>query len=755
MGSSAVEPGLGAVDMGNGRPPTFGPTTRDPWAGGPLPGAATMAAQNFPGTSAPRADPPILELPPRGSSAAPPGALPPGIPARTAGDQAAFGQSAADQLGRRPATARPPSVGKAAKRTAQGGGRKKRAPFRAIALLGAAVVVVIIGATGVGPSGPPVTAIVKTFLLDWQQGHYADAARLTTGSPAVVVDSLQSVYSQLGAEDLFLGMGPIAVHGSQARASFDASVDLGRGGLSWHYRGHFNLRRTSSGWRVVWAPSVIVPGLGAGDRLAVLTTMPARAVLLDSEGQSLIPRSSVIELGVVPDKVRDPLRTAERLAKVTGLAQSDAVEMAGQIEAWPPKSFLELVQFTPADYGKLRGRLHEVPGLRVRTARKALFLSTVPVITGQVATETAKTLVDGGEPYRPGTTIGLSGLQLAFQAKLAGSPQTSVVVQNAAGKRVTVLYRWTGNPGSDVRTTINGAVQAAAHNALSAVGLSAAIVAVRAGGGQILAVARTTESGKPAVSPLDGRYRPGQSFTIVSTAALLATGSVGANAPLDCKPTNSVGGQTFANIPAGPNTGASTFRDVFARACSTAFIGLSLKLNASQLISAARTLGIGDTPWKLSLPAFPGRLTNPGGNAGELAADTIGAGSVQVSPLDMALAAGAVDSGSWHAPLIVTSPSAQHPSRLSLSRTVDAQLRGLMRGTVRSGVARDANVPGAPVYGQVGTAPLRGHKGWHAIWFVGFRGGVAFAVVVFARSAAFSPAVHIAGQFATGLPAGS
>ena len=40
---------------------------------------------------------------------------------------------------------------------------------------------------------------------------------------------------------------------------------------------------------------------------------------------------------MIPDRVHDPLRTAERLAKVTGLAQSDADEMASQIEAWPPQ----------------------------------------------------------------------------------------------------------------------------------------------------------------------------------------------------------------------------------------------------------------------------------------------------------------------------------------------------------------------------------------------------------------------------------
>jgi len=615
--------------------------------------------------------------------------------------------------------------------------------------------VVVIAVTGIGPAGASVTDSVKNFLLSWEQRSYDDAAAMTTGDRAVVASMLQSAYRQLGAQDLVLTMGPISARGNRATAYFYASFDLGRGGLSWRYTGKLRLRRSAHGWQVVWSPSVIVPGLGAGDRLAVLTTMPKRAVLLDAQGRSLIKRSAVVELGVRPDRVTDPPLTAQRLAKATGLAPSDAVEMSGQIEAWPPNKFLELVQESPGNYYKIRRLLRKVPHLRIKWARKRLFESNAPLITGQVATETAKTLIDDGQPYRPGTTIGLSGLQQAYQAKLAGKPTTEVVVQNAGGKQVRVLHRWPGSAASDVHTTISGPVQLAASNALSGVGSPAAIVAVRAGGGQILAAARHTEHGMPAVSPLDGQYQPGQSFTIVSTAALLAIKKVNAKKPFKCYRHNSVG-QEFANVPAEPKLGSHlTFRDVFAHACSTAFVALSLVLPSHELTSAAEKLGIGGPAWKLPLPSFAGRMTNPGSNTGELAADTIGRGSVLVSPLDMALVAGAVDSGTWRAPLLVTNPATQRPTRPRLGSSVTGQLRDLMRSTVTSGAARATDVPGGEVYGQVGTAPVPGHHHLWASWFVGFRGKVAFSVVVFARSASFAPAVQIASQFAAGLPSGS
>ncbi len=624
---------------------------------------------------------------------------------------------------------------------------------RAVALLGVAGLVVAIAATNISTAGSSVTATVKTFLLDWEQQDYTDAAAMTTGQPAEVKDDLGAVYRQLGAEDLGLSMGQVTVRGDQAQASFYASFDLGRGGLTWRYTGRFTLERGSSGWRVLWKPSVIVPGLGVGDRLAVLTTIHQRAVLLDSQGHSLIGRSQVIELGVVPDHVRDPLRTAKRLARVTGLAQSDADEMSGQIEAWPPRKFLELIQLTPASYRHLRRALARVPDLMHKSRIERLFTSAAPVVTGQVATETARTLVEDGEPYRPGTTIGLTGLQQAFQAKLAGKPETEVVVQNSAGKRIRILHEWIGKSGSNIRTTISGPVQRAADNALKGMGLSASIVAVQAGGGQILAVARHTAHGIPTVNPLGGQYEPGQTFTIVSAAALLAARSVHVQTKVKCYPTNPVGLQTFSNVPAEHHLGSEPrFSEVFAHACSTAFAVLSLRLTARQLTDQAQALGISGVPWKLPLAAFPGTMTSPGQNQGELAADTVGTGTVRVNPLDMALVAGAVDSGSWRAPVLVAGPSTERPAKSGLSPSVASQLRELMRITVKSGAAKAADRPGVALYGQVGTASLPGHRHLRAIWFVGFRGNVAFSVLVFARSTAFAPAVQIAREFAAGLP---
>jgi cell division protein FtsI/penicillin-binding protein 2 len=600
---------------------------------------------------------------------------------------------------------------------------------------------------GGGTSAEPT---VQAFLLAWENSQYQSAAALTTGTPHAVTAALAGAYRELDAADLVLQMSSITQHGSTATARFLASVDLGSGGLRWSYHGSFEMSRTSAGWKVLWSPSVIVPGLRAGDRLAVLSSEPSRAQIEDSAGKSLAVPAPVWVAGVRPGGLAHPQKTATALAAATG-GVLDAPQVYGQIIAAPSKSFLSLIRLRPSDYDRMRARLARVPGLQVHERTERLFQSSAPVIAGSVGTETAEILRTDGVPYRPGATVGLSGLQEAYQRTLTGSATTKVVLENAAGHLVATLQTWTGSKGSPVKTTLDGTVQNAANHALRQVPGSAAIVAIEPGTGRILAVASRHAGGLPGVSPLAGQYAPGQAFTIISTAALLQETGFDAAKPVPCRAENSVGGRRFANHPAETGLGAQPpFSVDFAHACGTAFAGLSLRLNSSDLATAAQAFGIG-AGWKLQVDSDSGTIGSPQG-FGEIAAASVGSGSVRVSPLDMALAAGLVQSGTWHAPLLVTSPPDPTLSpRRPFSSEIMTSLRKLMRATVRNGAGQAANVGHGPVYGQVGSSALgAGGKGLRSAWFVGYQGKVAFAVVEFTKSVNVS-AAPLAGAFLRGI----
>jgi cell division protein FtsI/penicillin-binding protein 2 len=591
-------------------------------------------------------------------------------------------------------------------------------------------------ATGFG-SELSAEPTVQAFLLAWQQQHYAAAAALTSAPPGIAAADLKAAFAQLDATQLFLTMDSITQHGDTAEASFTASVDLAEEGRVWTYHGRFGLSQAHGTWTVQWAPSVVYPGLGQGQRLAVVTQFPDRASVLDAEGQPLQVPSPVYVVGVIPSALTDPAATADRFATATGL---DAGQVLGQINAAPPNQFLKLASLDPATYSSLRPELRDVPGLVVQRQRARLFQAEATRLVGAVGNETSPVLRNEGAFYLPGTTVGLSGLEQKYQRQLLGTPTTEVVAVTSTGLRVGVLAQWPGVAGTPVRTTISSKVQGAALAALDGVSGSGEIVAVQASTGEVLAVAQRHVSGVPAVDALNARLTPGTVFTIVSAGALLGTG-VRTGTQISCENSFTVGGQTFTSDMTGAT---KSFSDDFADGCGTAFAGLSERLTTGQFDQVVKGFGIGSDWSSLPVPAFSGSVPSPAGVA-DLAAETIGQGNVQMSPLSMAMVAAAVDSGSWHTPQFVE--GSQDPSGTALDPSDMSELRSLMRNAVLSGAAQAASRPGTPVYGQVGL--VRTGSTWTS-WFVGFRGEIAFTVIESGKTPQISAAA-LAGAFLSAL----
>jgi len=612
--------------------------------------------------------------------------------------------------------------------------RAKRSRYAALGIV--AVTVMVVGlATDFG-SELSAEPTAQAFLYDWEQQQYSAAAALTTAAPDTVAASLRGAFAQLDAAQLVLSMKSVVQHGGTAKASFTATVGLAQQGRMWTYRGQFGLRRVNDTWKVEWAPSVINPVLGPGDRLAVVTQFPARAAVLDAGGNPLQLPAPAYVLGVWPERLASQTATARAFAKVTGL---QAGQVLGQITAAPPHQFLRLATLDSGTYATMRPRLHTVPGLVIRAESQRLFQAEATGLVGEVGGETNQQLRADGALYAPGTTVGLSGLEQAYQRQLLGTPTTQVVVVNSAGAQTGVLAQWPGTPGTPVRTTIDSTVQNAALNALDSVPNSGEIVAVRAHTGALLAVAQHQASGAlPAAGALDAKLVPGNAFTIVSAAALLSILPV--STPVSCASSLTVGGQTFTSSGTGQEKPFSTD---FADGCSTAFASLSERLNASQWTQAVKEFGIGADWSQLRVPAFSGSAPSTSDQALQ-AAQIIGQGNVRMSVLSMAMVAAAVDAGSWHIPQVIQASFDSPSTGTALDPTMTSALRGLMRAAVRSGAAQAANLSGPQVCGQVGMVHTA--SGWMS-WFVGYRGDVAIAAIESGKTAQLSAAALAAAFF--------
>ncbi len=746
----------GRPDGGPPGPPDGGPPG-PPDGGPPRPGAPGIPAPYGPGlpgeTSWPNGMPGQNGMPGRNG----------GPPARETGPQERTGTAPGPHLGApgpvggapgqnttapRPPAARsarvasggrraarhvaPSSAGRPGRKASPAIRRAKRSRIAALAIV--AIGVLVIGlAAGFG-SELSAEPTAQAFLFAWQQQQYAAAGALTTAAPDTVTAGLKGAFAQLDATQLFLSMKSVVQHGNTADASFTATVDLAQQGREWTYTGHFGLRRVGGGWKVAWTPGVINPNLGPGERLAVVTQFPARAAVLDANGNPLQLPAPAYVLGVWPDRLSSPAATAQAFASRTKL---QAGQVLGQITAAPPHQFLRLATLDSTTYADLRGRLRDVPGLVVRPESQRLFRAEATGLVGEVGSEISEQLRADGTLYAPGTTVGLSGLQQKYQRQLLGMPTTEVVAVNSAGQPTGVLARWPGRAGTPVRTTIDSRVQNAALTALDGVSSSGEIVAVRASTGEVLAVAQHQASGAlPAGGALNTPLTPGNAFTIVSAAALVRNGFA---APISCADSFTVEGQTFTSDGTGQQ---KPFSAAFAEGCSTAFVALSERLSPSQWAQTVKEFGIGSDWSQLPVRAFSGSVPSAASDA-NLAAQTIGQGNVRMSLLSMAMVAATVKSGSWHVPQVLQAPADPPSANTALDQRMMTAVRGFMRGAVRVGAAQAASLPGQPVYGQVGL--VRTGSGWMSL-FVGYRGDIAIAAIESGKTPQLSAAA-LAGAF--------
>jgi len=158
------------------------------------------------------------------------------------------------------------------------------------------------------------------------------------------------------------------------------------------------------------------------------------------------------------------------------------------------------------------------------------------------------------------------------------------------------------------------------------------------------------------------------------------------------------------------------------------------------------------------MAAFSGSVPAPAGDV-EKAAEMIGQGKVLVSPLAMASVAATVAAGEFHQPYVLDDPallpdSARFRPVTQVSPAITKELRLLMREVVERGsgsALRD--LPGEPS-AKTGTAefgtdqPPRTHA-----WMIGFRGDIAFAVLLQGGGTGGKNAGPVAARFFESLPA--
>ncbi len=307
--------------------------------------------------------------------------------------------------------------------------------------------------------------------------------------------------------------------------------------------------------------------------------------------------------------------------------------------------------------------------------------------------------------FPPQTPVGVSGLEKAFNRRLAGKPGGKLLALPAkAGKggQGRILAEAEPRPGAAVKTTIDPKLQETAVAALA--GRLGGVALLDARNGDVRALAGLAFS---APQP------PGSTFKIITTTAALQKKLVSLDSEFEITDGINVGGRFISN--ANGEYCGGTLREAFAESCNADFLPLGPQIGNDKLVETAERFGFNSPPalyapsivkeMELNESTIPAEI----GEEVDLAVSAIGQGEVLATPLQMATVAQTIADGGVRMPTSIVQGKKLRPKMKPvrvMSKKTAGELTELMTGVVTGGTGTAAAIAAGQVAGKTGTAEL-------------------------------------------------
>lgn len=597
-------------------------------------------------------------------------------------------------------------------------------------VIGVVVTVVLLAAAGVlgwwtffrEPEVPDPGAAAADLATALEQGDVSGVP-LTTATSVVPAEQYTVVFEQLTA---FVGdrghtvtvseVGPVIEGDEGARRttatlqwSWPVTTDA-----AWEYITAVDLTwvppegdEETSEWTAAWEPTLLVPDLQAGERLAVETVAPVRGQILGAGSAPIVSEQTIYRVGIDKFNLGPDQWDSSARALAALMPQLDADGFAAEVAAAGEKAYVEAYPVRQGDTSHDLGAIRSVAGVLVR--EDTMPLAPTPEfarpILGRVGEATAEIIEESEGAIKQGDVVGLSGLQLRYDEQLRGAPGVAVTVQPAdeapEGTEPREVFAVAAADGTPLATTLDVDAQIRAEQVLAGVVPASAIVAIKPSTGEVVAAANGPGNEGQNFA-LTGQYAPGSTFKIVSALGMIRAG-MSPSSIVPCTETITVNGRTYQNVPGYPATalGDIPLAKAFANSCNTAVISTGGAVSQQVLHDAAADLGLGvESP--LGTGAYFGDVPAEESETGH-AESMIGQGKVLASPLAMATVVASVSAGHRVSPILVPGQG-EPPAAGGLTADEASTLRSLMGGVVSEGSAQNLqDVPGI-VGAKTGTA---------------------------------------------------
>ncbi|MGH2750323.1 MAG: peptidoglycan D,D-transpeptidase FtsI family protein [Actinomycetota bacterium] len=340
---------------------------------------------------------------------------------------------------------------------------------------------------------------------------------------------------------------------------------------------------------------------------------------------------------------------------------------------------------------------------------------------GHLEPLTRKTVGAAAPGHEIGDLVGGSGLERAYEERLAGEPDLALRVVDRKRRPLLELDDAEGKPAKNIRATLDMQVQQATSNAFGSTVGGAVVLDPRKG--DVLAAVTSYEIdpngyvGSAGVEPfnraLAGTYPPGSAMKVMTAGAALDAGVVQPSTRL----TGPAEYQGVRNFESGAYPSLD-FATAVRFSVNTAFAQVALDLGARRLTRYAELFGFNAEP-AMPLEAAESSFPFPE-DAGDLMWGSIGQAQTLATPLQMASVAATVANGGKRMEPRSSLADPKEGARV-LRRSTAHELSLLMENAVNGGTGTNARISGVRIAGKTGTAEVDvGGKRRNHAWFISF-----------------------------------
>ena len=486
------------------------------------------------------------------------------------------------------------------------------------------------------------------------------------------------------------------------------------------------------------------------NRINLRLLPPPRGTIVDRYGRALAVNQENYRVTLVAEQVNDINTMLDTLSGIISLEDYERHRILREVRrrrGFVPVTVRENLDWR--DVSRIEVNAPDLPGLSIEVgqSRQYPFAEDFAHVLGYVSAVSEKEVT--GDPLLelPGFKVGKNGVERVFDLNLRGKAGNTQVEVNAVGRVIRELSRQEGQPGVDLRLTIDRDLQKLAADRLKEE-KSASAVILDVHNGDVLAL-----SSVPGFDPnefvtglssktwrrlindpyapltnkaISGLYAPGSTFKMVVALAALEARIVAPDHRVFCRGHTQLGNARF-HCWKRHGHGWQDMYDAHQNSCDVYFYDIAKRIGIDRIAAMATRFGLG-TKTGIELPSEKGgviptrawkkALIGTAWQQGETLISGIGQGFILTTPLQLAvMTARIANGGKAVLPRLIRAAEVDGKEEepvfkdLGISkRSLDVVREGMNRVTnVQQGTAYRARISeeGMEMSGKTGTAQVR------------------------------------------------